>query len=74
MDSSKSSDIYGISPKILKISSPIISPILCTLFNNSFNEGIFPSKLKYAKIIPLHKGGSKLAVNNYRPISLFTYD
>ena len=70
LDSSKSCDIYGISAKILKISSPVISPFLCKLFNGSFAEGIFPSKLKYAKVIPIHKGGSKLSVNNYRPISI----
>jgi hypothetical protein len=43
---------------------------LCYLFNISVEHGMFPSKLKMAKIIPLHKGGSTTDVNNYRPISL----
>ena len=32
--------------------------------------GIFPSVLKTAKVIPVHKNDSKLDCNNYRPISL----
>ena len=40
------------------------------LINISFAAGIFPEILKDAKVLPLHKGGSKLEENNYRPISL----
>ena len=32
--------------------------------------GIFPSVLKTAKVIPIHKKDSKLDCNNCRPISL----
>ena len=32
-------------------------------------EGVFPSKLKTAKIIPIHKKLSKENCSNYRPIS-----
>ena len=70
MDINKSCDIYGISPKILKISERAITPVLTNIFNRSFQEGVFPTKLKYAKIVPIFKGGSKLDVSNYRPISL----
>ena len=31
---------------------------------------MFPDDLKKAKVIPLHKDGSNLDENNYRPISL----
>ena len=34
--------------------------------------GIFPSKLKIAKIIPIHKKESKLICSNYIPISLLS--
>ena len=70
MDIKKSPDIYNISVKILKLSEPVITPYLAKIFNNSFNTGIFPDNMKLAKVIPLFKGGSKLSVNNYRPISL----
>ena len=40
------------------------------LRNISIAPGIFPEILKYAKVLPLHKGGSKIEENNYRPILL----
>ena len=65
---SRSSDIYDITVKIIKIVGPHISMILSYIFNKSFSSGAFPPKLKYAFVLPLHKGGSKLIVSNYRPI------
>ena len=47
-----------------------LSPILCSLFNKSFNEGVFPDCFKIAKVIPLHKKGNKNILDNFRPISL----
>ena len=40
--------------------------------NISFATGVFPEKLKAAKVIPIHKKDSKLECSNYRPISLLT--
>ena len=57
---------------IVKTSKNETVEILTYLINRSFNEGIFPVSLKKAKVIPLHKDGSKTDVNNYRPISLLT--
>jgi hypothetical protein len=35
-------------------------------------EGVFPERLKYATIVPVHKKGDKNMVFNYRPISILT--
>ena len=40
------------------------------LINESFTTGIFPDKLKVAKVIVLHKKGASDNLSNYRPISL----
>ena len=70
LDGKKSSDIYGITPDIVKINSQVLSQILSIIFNLSVAEGCFPNALKAAKIIPIHKGDSVLLASNYRPISL----
>ena len=37
---------------------------LSIIINDSFTNGTFPQKLKTQKIIPLHKGGSKMNIQN----------
>ena len=44
--------------------------ILAKIINKSFRDGVFPDQLKNAKVVPIHKGGSKTDVENYRPISI----
>ena len=68
-DSNKSSDIYGMSPRFLKMLSPAISETLSNIFNESFPRGVFPDHMKLG-ITPTFKGGSKLDVSNYRPVSV----
>ena len=34
-----------------------------------FTSGVFPSTLKIAKVVPVHKKDSKLDFSNYQPIS-----
>lgn len=59
-----------ISPKILKHTSTLVSTPLSHIINLSLSAGIFPNRLKKAKVIPIHKSGSKRDINNYRPISI----
>ena len=67
LDDSKSSNL---PIKLIKLAAPVIAPHLVHIFNISFSTGKFPSLMKLAKVIPIFKAGSKLDVNNYRPISL----
>ena len=49
------SGIDEISNLFLKKAAYIIAPYLTYLINLSFNNGSFPSCLKFAKVLPLHK-------------------
>ena len=40
------------------------------MINQIFNTGIFPDKLKIAKVVPIFKKGDDTLPNNYIPISL----
>ena len=43
---------------------------MCIIFNKSFIEDIYPDQFNIAKGKPMHKGGEKDDVDNYRPILL----
>ena len=43
---------------------------LLHIFNCSLQSGIFPDKMKIAKILPVFKSGDDSDISNYRPISL----
>jgi hypothetical protein len=55
---------------MLKYTALDLSPVLCLIVNQSLSTGIFPDKLKIAKVIPLYKKDDPCCMNNYRPISL----
>ena len=67
-----SSGYDGISTKLLKVSSAFIISPLTYICNKSISSGIFPDRLKYAMVKPLHKKGDRLNVSNYRPISMLS--
>lgn len=66
-----SAGIDGVSYKVIKFCILPILSILTYLFNESFNDGIFPDLLKVGIVKPLYKGkGESSNCNNYRPITL----
>ena len=72
MESKTSYGNDGLSNKTLKMFSDVIAKPLTTCINISLKSGVFPDKLKEAKIIALHKSGPKDDSNNFRPISLLS--
>ena len=72
LQNGKSTGPFSIPIKVLKLLNPYISKQLAHIFNQSICSGIFPDRLKYAKVIPIHKKGPSTNPSNYRPISLFS--
>ena len=72
MKENKSPGYDAINAKFLKLSSPIISPILSNIFNSMLKTGMYPDELKIAKVIPIYKNGDATKCTNYRPISILS--
>ena len=70
LDITKSGDIYGINPRLIKDAGPAMAINPSIIFNKSFTTGVFPQLLKTAKVIPIYKADSRMLASNYRPISL----
>ena len=62
--------IDGISTKFLKFLSPALTKPLFIIINQSLATGIFPTKLKIAKVLPLLKKDDSAIMDNYRPVYL----
>lgn len=56
---------------LIKCRINILKP-LTIIFNTSLHSGIFPHRWKLSKIVPVHKGGAKNIIKNYRPISILS--
>ena len=72
LNSQKSPGYLDIPVVLLKEAKFLIAHYLADSFNECMVSGIYPDVLKIAKVIPLHKGGSKLELGNYRPISILS--
>ena len=72
MDPKTSTDSNGISMKMLKFIKTQIAKPLAHLFTLSVTTGVFPSKLKTSRTIPIFKAGDNSSCDNYRPISLLS--
>ena len=70
ISSNKASGYDGLSVRVLKKIAPVFANPLCKLLKHSISTSIFPNHLKIAKVTPLHKGGARNDINNYRPISV----
>ena len=68
----KSNGPHSIPGEIFKRIAYILAVPLRNICNTIFETGIYPNILKLAKVIVIHKKGSKAIVSNYRPISLLS--
>ena len=66
----KAAGIDGIPPGPLKDASSVLAKPLAFLINLSLQTETVPSEWKIAKVVAVHKGGSKEDKNNFRPISV----
>jgi hypothetical protein len=72
LNNNKATGPDNIHVKNVKLLHDILSPILCHITNTCFTEGDFPSQLKLARVIPIHKRNEYTNPSNYRPISLLS--
>ena len=64
--------LYSCPVRILKGACQTLSKPLTISLNKSVQSGIYPSKLKHAKVIPVFKNEDEPDPNNYSPISLLS--
>ena len=70
LDIKKASDIFDITPKLLKTASDKIIEPLTFLFSETIKKGGITQKLKMAVVYPIRKKESKMKVSSCRPISI----
>ena len=73
LKNSSASGPDGISAIFLKKCKSALSKPLHRLWRKCLDQGITPSKLKEANIIPIHKGGHQGLAANYRPVALTSH-
>ena len=72
LKNSRSTSIDELDNYSVKLSAPIIALPLHHIITLSLMQGRFPSAWKMSKVIPLHKKGSTLECQNYRPVAILS--
>ena len=63
----------GVPASLLKTCKKELSKPLHTLWRSSLDSGTIPVELLLVMICPIHKGGSRAAPKNYRPVALTSH-
>jgi hypothetical protein len=61
-----------VTAMVVKASYEPILQSLTNVLSLSFSQGVFPSELKTAKVIPIFKNDNPMYFTNYRPISVLS--
>jgi len=72
LELSSSCGMDEIPASVIKLVADLIASPLSVVINHSIHTSTFPDILKIAKIIPIHKNGTKSDPSNYRPIALLS--
>ena len=72
LNTSKATGPDTISPRVLKECSKELATPLAKLFALCFHTGVQPDMWKTLNVVPIPKRSSKVAVCNYRPVSLLS--
>jgi hypothetical protein len=67
-----SAGLDGVPMPVLKVAAPFIATPLSDIINSSFTSGLFPTALKFSRVIPIYKKGPRDSAENYRPISILS--
>ena len=70
LKNSKTKGPDDVTVHLIKLSKQFIIQPLTHIINLSMSKGVFPEGLKQTRVIPIHKGGSRMNMSNYRPISI----
>ena len=72
LKSAKSAGHDKVPVRLIKDAADVLYTPLASIFNASFEKGIFPNIWKIAKVSPIFKSGQKTDLCNYRPISVLS--
>lgn len=70
-DSSAGPD--NIEAIFMRMSIPIVKQMIYAFYEVCWRTGLLPAQYTLAKVVPLHKEGSKTQASNYRPISITSH-
>ena len=62
--------VDGVNMSVVKNSYHVTADPLTFICNLALTSGVFPDKMKIAKVIPVFKSGDKKVYTNYKPVSL----
>ena len=65
MHINKAHGLYSCPTRILRSVRHILSKPLADIMNKSVSQGVYPSKLKHAKVIPVYKSEDETDPGNY---------